>query len=169
VRLKSLGKFGAVLQLAVLLLVQFSAVAPGLARSLHHAVAVGHCCGDHVKCGCSPERIASRTCCCYQNKRMNAFSSEKRSCCSMKSCSMEGHSDAADDLDRSKPAVSSIPCGCDPNYSPVSVENLKFLKPYLLHVASVPTFTGQYLSMRLSFLSRYTDPPDPPPRLSIYS
>ena len=165
---KTLGKFGAVLQLVVLLLVQFSAVAPGLARSLRHAVAVGHCCGDHVKCGCSPERVASRTCCCYQNKRLNAAPSEKRSC-SMKSCSMEAHSDEVDNLDRSKPAVSSIPCGCDPNYSPVSVENLKFLKPYLLHVASVPTFTGQYLAMRQNYLSRYTDPPDPPPRLSLHS
>jgi hypothetical protein len=166
VRLKTLGKFGAVVQLAVMLLVQFYAVAPGLARSLQHQASVGHCCGDHVKCGCSAEKIASRTCCCYLNKRINAALTEKPSCC-QKSAALEKHADHDDNLDRSTPAFSSIPCGCDPNYSPVTAENIKFIRPYLLHFASVPTFIGQYLPKYHSYLNRYLDPPDPPPVLSI--
>jgi len=164
VRFKAPGKFGAMLLLAVLLLVQFSAVAPGLARAFHLQTAVCHCCGNHAMCGCSAEKIASRTCCCYLNKR-KSVSSEKPSCCAQ-SDAVENH---ADDLDRSTPAYSSIPCGCDPHYSPVSVENLKFLKPYTLYAASVPVFTRRYLPLHLRCLTRYTDPPDPPPRLSLFS
>jgi hypothetical protein len=178
VRIRRLGKFGAVLQLTVLLLVQFTTVAPGLARALHHQAQVAHCCGDHVKCGCSPERVAARCCCCYLNKRTTPAAAETagkhsgtqvaKHSCGMTSAAMEKHHDA-DDLDRSTPAFSSIPCGCDPGLTPATAESLKFLSPASIHLATLPIFEGKYLSNHHSFTSRYVPPPDPPPKLATLS
>ena len=57
--------------------------------SPNHFVAYAHvmrCTGDHARCGCSPERIASRTCCCCQSKRLGLFRSAS---CSSKNDSEE--------------------------------------------------------------------------------
>jgi hypothetical protein len=167
VRITTIGKFGAFLQLAILLLVQFYAVAPGLARSLHHHATVGQCTGDHVKCGCAAERIASRSCCCFQSKRVSSAQLGK-DCCK-KPAQAERHLDKDGGLDRSVPAFTSIPCGGDPAFSPTATESVKFLKPYLVHATSVPVFTGQYFSQHHSLISRYIDPPVPPPQLSTLS
>jgi hypothetical protein len=166
VRMTTIGKFGAFLQLAILLLVQFYAVAPGLARSLHHHASVGQCSGDHVKCGCAPERIASRTCCCFQSKRAD---SAAKDCCKKPAAAAGSHLDKGGDLDRSIPVFASIPCGGDPAFSPTAAESVKFLKPYLVHAPSVHVFTGQYFSPYHSLMSRYIDPPEPPPQLSTLS
>jgi hypothetical protein len=86
----------------------------------------------------------------------------------MTSAAMEKHLDA-DDLDRSIPAFSSIPCCGDPGLSPATAENLKFLSPGSIHLATLPIFDGKYLSKHHSFTSRYVPPPDPPPKLSTLS
>lgn len=166
-RTSTLGKFGAVLQIAVLLLVQFSAVAPGLARALHPKILAAQSHSGH-QCCCSPEKVAAHCCCCYSKKGTDSATDATPPCC-RKTAALEQHKDGAGDPDRSTPAFSAIPCGCDPNYSPVAAENLKFLRPCVLFIASVSTLTGQYLSQQQSFLTRYTDPPDPPPRLSLNS
>lgn len=77
-----------------MLIVQLSSVAPGYARLFSDEKPTAlHCSGDHAKCGCSPERIASKTCCCYLNHKVKSenFSSAElseknhsshKSCCS---------------------------------------------------------------------------------------
>ena len=109
-RLKTTGKFGVVLQLAVLLLMQFSAVAHGLARSVNQHASAGQCRGDHVQCGCAPNRIASRSSCCYLNARPPAG---RLSCCATSAVRVKQPA-SADVLDRSTPALGSLPCGGDP-------------------------------------------------------
>jgi hypothetical protein len=113
------------------------------------------------------------------NKRMSAAraeTAEKKSyhpvekhSCGMKSVAVEEPHEADGDLDRSTPACSSVPCGGDPDLSPATAENLKFLRSCLVHSASRPTFDGQYLSKHHIYTSRYVPPPDPPPKLSTLS
>jgi len=55
------------------MLVQLYAVAPLFSPRFIAYAHVVRCTGDHDRCGCSPGRIASRTCCCYQSKRLGFF------------------------------------------------------------------------------------------------
>jgi hypothetical protein len=167
VRFKTNGKLGAILQLAVLLLVQFNAVAPGLARSLQHHQMTGNCCGNHVRCGCSPERIASRSCCCYLKGQVESALAEKPACCG-KSASKEKVRGGSGDLERLTAALSSIPCGNDSAIAPPT-ENVKFLGVYPSSVVPVAMIAGGFLSSYCSYLSRYIDPPEPPPKPSLFS
>jgi hypothetical protein len=159
------GKLGAILQLAVLLMVQFSAVAPGLARTRQHHVLAESCCGKHLKCGCSPERVASRSCCCYPSGRVQAALTLKPSSC--ENSASKGKQNKGE-LDRLLPALSSIPCGGDSAIA-TSSENVKFIGAYLLHVEPVTTVTGQFLLPCCVCLDRYLEPPDPPPKPAALS
>jgi hypothetical protein len=169
-RTSIITKSGAVIQIVMLLLLQFSAVAPGLARSLQHRETVSHCTGDHEKCGCAPERVASRSCCCFLNHRAGAdqndktSKSEKLSCCNkLVSQSIEVASEHNDD--RSVPAISSIPCGSDPRFAASAAENIKFLHPGLLRDTPVLSLNQPYLTHHDSYSSRVLEPPEHPPKL----
>jgi hypothetical protein len=162
VRLKTIGKFGAVVQLVVLLIVQISTVAPGLARALQHRALVGLCRGDHRICGCQPDRVAARSCCCFLNKRPHP---DRRSCCVDPARAGKLPS-TAHDFDRSTPALSSLPCGGDPSFTSYGMEPIKFIRPRQLQEISVPVLATLRAPEIYRFLSRNGDPPDPPPKLS---
>jgi len=163
-----MNKTAAILQIMVMLLLQFSAVAPGLARSLNHRSQLTHCSGDHARCGCSPERIASRSCCCFQSKRLDPEQYEpkpvKHSCC--KTEASAEMPDSHDDHDRMIPAISSIPCGSDSRFIAASAENIKFISPSLLCLAPIPTVALHFPNDCKAYLSRYLAPPDQPPKIS---
>jgi hypothetical protein len=163
-----MNKTAAILQIVVMLLLQFSAVAPGLARSLNNRTQLAHCSGDHARCGCSPERIASRSCCCFQSKRLDPEHNEpkpvKHSCC--KTEASAEMPDSHDDDDRLIPAISSIPCGSDSRFIAASAENIKFISPSLLCLTPVPTVALHFPNDCKTYTSRYLAPPDQPPEIS---
>jgi len=166
VRFRKIGKLGAILQLATMLLVQFAVVAPGLARAVALQNPVEHRHEMQTPCGCSPEKVASHRCCCQNASAHLAPAAETRSCCG-KSSTLEKDRHTAPRPERSTPAFSSIPCGCDPNLSPATTENLKFLAPHVLRLFSLRTPRREYLSWLDRYTSRYVPPPDPPPKLSV--
>jgi hypothetical protein len=164
VGISSFPKIGAILQIVVMLLLQFSTVAPVLARSLNHRPSVAYCSGDHVKCGCSPERVASRTCCCFQNLHTKTVKPEKLSCCKM-SASKKAEIDNSDE-DRSATAISSMPCGSDPRFDASAAENIKFLHAVFLSAVHYHSITLHYYPHHSSCLSRFLEPPDHPPKFT---
>lgn len=163
-----MNKTAAILQIMVMLLLQFSAVASGLARSLNHQNYIARCSGDHARCGCSPERIASRSCCCFQSKRLDHERNEpkpvKHSCC--KTEASAEMPDSHDDDDRMIPAISSIPCGSDSRFIAASAETIKFIFPMSPSLAPVSTVALHFPNGCKTYLSRYPAPPDQPPKIS---
>jgi hypothetical protein len=149
-----------------MLMLQLSSVAPGYARLLHDHVEAIHCTGDHAKCGCTHERIASHTCCCYQNHLIIVGAPVKHSCCT-KTVAQETAVANENDEDRSEPAYRSIPCGSDSRFVVIAAENLKFLQPGLLGIPAIITLTQQHLLLDVSYLSRALSPPDQPPKIAL--
>jgi len=166
VRSPALSKTAALLQIAAMLLIQLYAVAPLFS---HHFIAYAHvmrCTGDHARCGCSPERIVSGTCCCCQSKRLGFFKPVS-GCCNKtpnrdKKFEKDGHN-------RLIPSIGAIPCCDDPASISVSLEKLKFLRP-AIHLFTPAALSVEYhLLSRTAYQGRIPEPPDPPPRLFILS
>jgi len=71
---------GIVLQITAMIMLLCTPHLPLLAHALAVRVQPGHCFMDHRLCGCSPERIAARTCCCYRNMKSSETSIQPGSC-----------------------------------------------------------------------------------------
>lgn len=181
-----LKKTSAYIQLLLMLLIQLYAAVPGYARLFVAAVTTEiHCSGDHVKCGCSVERVAAKNCCCYQNHKVKSEPSElhvlipraernqarsccsknvqppvKKSCCSPVLVNEEGQN--TDD----RPALSSIPCGSDPRFAATALDTVKFLPSGQPVIPMVSAYQSEYLFLNVSYMSQSIPPPDPPPKLS---
>jgi hypothetical protein len=181
----------------IYLLIVFSPLAPLAMQSklVVHAI-IGECSGDCRIDGCSLERSAAHTCCCGHKKRHEIVDSHHHSnadVCDTHSTppsevSKKGSSDCTaqardtheigvESKSVSSPApqkkrpttVSSTPCGSGKLFALLSVETTIHL-PFF--------FTGEIPSPVQSFLtftppnrltSRYGDPPDPPPIITIIS
>jgi hypothetical protein len=195
VRLPAFAKTAAFIQLTALMLLQIYSVAPVFSRNLISYARVMRCTGDHAKCGCSPERIAAHTCCCYQSKRLGFFTppaggsiagaQEETSAAHMDadhcdfekpvklSCCTKGANRnarfAQDDHGRPLPCICSVPCGGDPAFTSVSLEKLKFLRPSILPVAPVEIMTAYLPSSNTVYQGRFPEPPTPPPRNPTFS
>jgi hypothetical protein len=195
VRLPAFAKTAAFIQITALLLLQFYSVAPLFSRNFVSYARVMRCTGDHAKCGCSPERIAAHTCCCYQSKRLGflpppaggsiASAQEGTSAAHMdadhcdfekpgkSSCCTKGANRKAllahDDHGRLLPSICSVPCGGDPAFTSVSLEKIKFLRSTILHVAPVEIMTAYLPSPNSAYKGRFPEPPTPPPRIPTVS
>ncbi len=77
-------RVGVALQIAAMVMLLCTPHLPLLARALDAHARPGRCAMDHRICGCSPERIASRTCCCFRNMKA-AEASVKQRCCQLRS------------------------------------------------------------------------------------
>lgn len=182
---------------ALYLLIVTSPLAPLAMQSklVAHAV-TGECSGDCRIDGCSLERSAAHTCCCWQKKRHEALESQdlsqsdvrntlqprsaevpqKRSSCCVanvqdaheKGVASKSVSSASPQKKRTT-TVSSSPCGSGKMFALSSGDITQYL-PYF--------FTGESPSPEqnhLTFIppdrltSRYGDPPDPPPIISYVS
>jgi hypothetical protein len=139
------SRTGALLQLAVFFLLQFSLILPPVAQALAARTGARVCHGDHAECGCAPGRIAAGTCCCAIK--------ELPSCCQKK---------AEEKAKSEKHELTTIPCGsadpivvnaCD-NYIPGSHEYAILLSADLLLPGLAPgaPFPG------------FLQPPVPPPQ-----
>lgn len=118
----------------------------------HASTAV--CRGDHRLCGCSPERVAARTCCCLRPPSCN---------CQDHALPEREDPDRTDTAD-TRPALRSAPCGSMTEYAFVSLEKLKFIIPPL---PSPPVMVSEkvvYPAPVFGAPDQFREPPDPPPR-----
>lgn len=153
-------KIALAVQIAAMLLVQFYSLVPSLSLAFFSQEA-GHkrsglCRGNHVECGCAPERIASHTCCCYR---------QKQSCCDL-SNQRDAQKAGQQNSDTSAlPRLCTAPCGSSANFITASVQQLKFVLPET-HVA---TISGSFFLLAFpveeTASGRVAEPPDPPPKL----
>ncbi len=149
------------LLLVVYLLITMSPLAPLLSTSprLAHAM-TGECVGDCDICGCSPERRASHTCCCWLNGLKHE---DHREDADVPECCRKKDRDDTTKLSAHCPCGSSNPnyLWCDSDFDHI---------PYRF-VVGVTAFHGD---LPYAFLSAFPPrnhdgPPKPPPRLTILS
>lgn len=117
----------------------------------------GACTGDCDTCGCSAERRASHSCCCWK-KKAQAKRHEQQfapECCKKEMPREE------------RSVILSCGCPCDTDETagvrggPTS-ETLPF---YFCGYPAAPAPERSGLPVSLQMFSRYSEPPDPPPRL----
>jgi len=139
-------------------LIIMSPLAPLALQSPRVAHAVtGECSGNCDICGCSAERRASHTCCCFLKKKLQHDHKNVPDCCKKKK--------------RSKMTMLSCNCPCGGNKMPGLAGSEKTeVMPYrfndgIVSLAEIPLFssTGKCLT------DRHGDPPDPPPKLHLIS
>jgi hypothetical protein len=133
-----------------------------LSRGVAHAV-TGQCSGNCDIDGCSPERRASRTCCCWRNKQKKDHypqvnNKNTSSCCKTKPVGKVAEL-----------RCSTCPCGSNKLLSLWGAEKLQHL-PYRFISQNPPQ--DKQLHTHPSprrLISRHGEPPDPPPIISIRS
>lgn len=161
-------------------------------KSVTHAV-TGECSGDCRIDGCSSERSATHTCCCWQKKQREASASHnlshsdvhdtspppsaevstKRSDC----CPVDDQGTHANEVEskavsndspqkKSTAAVSNHPCGNGKLLALLSTETTQHLPFFFAGEARSPEQTLLTFCTPASLTSRLGDPPDPPPIIS---
>jgi hypothetical protein len=189
--MKKLGRsITSLLLTAIYLLIVFTPLAPFAMQSkfIAHAV-TGECSGDCRIDGCSPERSASHTCCCWQKKRAEGFDAHQQvnsgCCCAQKAdtprktsgcCGTSPRqvhdesvtaSAAGDGASRKqRTIVSNAPCGTGKLFTLSSGEQSWHLPFQFSKEITSPEQSSLSFIPPDSLLSRHGDPPDPPPILS---
>jgi len=138
-----------------ILLLQYYPIASHLGVKRAHP----QCNGNHRQCGCAPERIASRTCCCFNHKP---------ACCD-KDQHHDEESIANKEKKPSSRYFSTAPCGGSPKFITASLDKIKFMRqelPKLVPVVLSVCFTA---SEQETFRNRFGEPPDHPPKLVLFS
>ena len=140
-------------QLTAIFLVQFYTLVPSLSRAITHDQP-HHCRGNHVECGCSPERILSHTCCCFPHKS---------ACCagSMHSRNVKVKPGLAK---ASTPCLKTASCGSGSPLLIPTLEELKIVLPAAAMVNRQASFVLLALPLREKGAGRHVVPPDPPPK-----
>lgn len=160
-------KIGVALQIAAMVMLLCTPHLPLLGRALAVHAHPGRCAMDHRICGCAPERIASRTCCCFRNGK-RAETSVKPGCCDLQAGAHE-QSDLDDDTPPVYPRLSSLPCGQEPQMISPATGEMKYLRAAR---APLPTHrSAPHINPPCedSYLSPSLKPPVPPPKISIFS
>jgi hypothetical protein len=144
----------AVILLVIYSLITVSPLAPLTLKSPKAAHAVtGECSGNCDICGCSAERRANHTCCCWQKKLKPRHGSDKVADCCKKKV-------------RHRMAMISCNCPCGGNKQPFlpgadGSEHLpyRFVEVVIMEYATLLFTSGNRMS------DRDFEPPDPPPKL----
>lgn len=144
------------------LLIALGPIIPLVAHShlIPHPV-TGECSGDCAICGCSPERSASRTCCCWQ----------KRLCCRRGPKQVAG----ADCCRKTKRVAkgsrgySVPPCGSGNRFATLGGETFEQLHTGFASTVIVVLTESTTSPVYPCPAERYDDPPDPPPKLVVLS
>jgi hypothetical protein len=125
-------------------------------------VAISECSGDCDLCGCSAESMATRTCCCSKKKEQQARIHEDDEAGTPDYCIKE-------------PAEKEtiIACGCPGGSGKqvaLSASGTSEVLPYhFTERFSLPHTDTHYPNLIQRLTSRHGEPPDPPPKLSIFS
>lgn len=176
--MKKLGSYiTSLLLTAIYLLIVLTPLAPLVlqSRMIAHAV-TGECSGDCRIDGCSLERSAAHTCCCWQKKRSGqneAHQQANHDCCGTqvsKSPPIAGADSVTDSPSREKrTAISSAPCGSGKLFTLSNGETTWHLPfSFSKEIPSPEQSSLTFISPdRLQ--SRYGEPPDPPPIIILCS
>lgn len=174
-----------ILLFAVYTVIALSPLAPLALKSptLAHAI-TGQCSGNCDICGCSAERRASKSCCCWMKKKraeelrsrssLRCCSVEKTACCSSRAIEIKDVNCSEmppDETQENPPEVvyRCSPCGKGSVTFVAGAGSYQHL-PYLFHEnLSTPSASKLVNFYSEFFLSRYQEPPDPPPKLSFPS
>ena len=137
-------------------LIILSPLAPLALKSprVAHA-ATGECSGNCDICGCSAERRANHTCCCWMKKMKHQHDSGHAVCCKKKM------------RHRMTMISCNCPCGGDNIPGITGFEKSEQL-PYRFSNNIIPNLEGQLLTQKGGKPDSLTgDPPDPPPKILI--
>lgn len=146
---------------AIYLLITISPLAPIAMRSKSVAHAVtGECSGDCDICGCSPERRASRTCCCWQKKLQHdrtRHEDEKgtASCCKTKPGGKKVE------------IACNCPCGSGKLLALWGLEKIQHLPFRFASGIPIPQENTTETATPERLTSRHGEPPDPPPKVAL--
>lgn len=178
----------------IYLLIVVSPLAPLAmqSKSVAHAV-TGECSGDCRIDGCSLERSAARTCCCWQKKRHEGVGSrdlshsdvhdtypppsaevpkKSSSCCAANvqdthENGVESKSVSSVSPQKMRTAtVSSRPCGSGKILALSSTETTQHLPFFFAGETPSPEQSILTFSTPARLISHFGDPPDPPPIIS---
>jgi len=149
----------ALLLTLIYLLINLSPLAPLLTWSpvIAHAL-TGECAGDCDICGCSPERRADRTCCCWQKKLAHEHEQENVPDC----CKTKHRADT--------PILTcNCPCGSKKQLGLWGTEKSEHL-PYCYTRSAFP-LEGEtrFLCHADRLTVRHGEPPERPPKLAFLS
>ena len=135
--------------MAVLLL-HTELVLPLVLQAPTAKVVTAVCQGDHEKCGCSPARVAAKTCCCVI--------SSLPPCCQKKALEKE---------QSRRLRVAVPPCGTQ------ELTTLVKVAPYMLAAFTTPKIYAVAwlypLSTAAELADRFMEPPTPPPQILALS
>ncbi len=151
----------AIVLIVIYSMIVLSPLAPIVLHSpvIAHAI-TGECVSDCSICGCSPERSANHTCCCWQKKRLHEQEADQDEpeCCRKKH---HGKTVAF--------TISSCPCGGDKSIAFFGVGNSEWL-PFLFSLDSRVIFESTLNPHIVACQSDWSgEPPDPPPKLSHHA
>lgn len=143
----------AVLMGLTYVMLTLSPLAPLAMKSPRVAHAVtGECSGNCNICGCSAERRASHTCCCWMKKMKHQHDTDNASCCKKK-------------MPHRMAMISSCcPCGGDKHPFLPGAESSEHL-PYRFVEVVVMDYDTLLSTWGKRMSGRDFDPPDPPPKL----
>lgn len=154
------------------------------------------CSGDCRLCGCSVERSAARACCCWQKKLAGAkalqLPLEQKSCptassaadtktagnCCSKAARHDDHEDQASTLTQAENStdrvaqtvsISTCPCGNGKDLTLFGSEKTQHIPFRFLAGIPVQLVTPLSSLQPERLASQYSEPPDPPPKLSVIS
>lgn len=181
----------------VYMVIVFSPLGPLAMQAQHDAHAVtGECSGDCTADGCSLERSAANTCCCWQKRKQKdvdahlhsdddnngfppvivAVAPKKRaSCCDALTQEIPENKDLATSASTSVPhktkpvTIGSAPCGSGKLFALLTVETTQHLPFFFAGGIFSPTQSNLTVTPPDRLTSRYVDPPDPPPIISAAS
>jgi hypothetical protein len=145
----------------IYLLITMSPLAPLvlLSPAVAHAV-TGECAGNCDICGCSLERRAGKTCCCWLKKLKKEHDHEQEQ---LPDCCKKKHKAAKPEL------KCNCPCGSGKHIALWGADNNEQIPCQI--IAGIPFSYGNIpagvYERRLT--DRFGDPPDPPPKLTAIS
>ena len=142
------------------LVITMSPLAPLAMHSkvIAHAV-TGECSGNCDICGCSPERRANHTCCCYLKKQREQHAREERDAKVPECCK-------AKQTKKKETAITcNCPCGSSKQLAFSGAAKIELLPDQPAAHICPPRETPQYSSLVRRLTSRHGVPPDPPPKL----
>jgi hypothetical protein len=156
--MRNLHRYIPALVLVVLYaLIVLSPLAPLAMHSpvIAHAI-TGECAADCSICGCSPERSANHTCCCWQKKRLHEH---------------EADQDEPDCCKKSKidnnitTQINSLPCNSAKMAALIGISNGDVL-PYFFSSGDLNVFDSSLVAHHPDCqIEWFGEPPKPPPKL----
>jgi hypothetical protein len=160
--MRSLPRFiPAIVLLVLYAMIVMSQLAPLALHSplIAHAV-TGECASDCSICGCSPERSANHTCCCWMKKTLpeSDDGQDEPECCRRKHESKSTTS-----------TISSRPCGSSKVLALFGTAHSDLLFSHF-RLGNLVIFEASIFAHTPARQSDWPgDPPDPPPRLFLSS